>query len=243
MPAAREVVIVRNGGANLASVIAAFTRLNVPARITEHAADIDSAPALVLPGVGAFGPAMRRLRELNLIDPLRRRLRQSRPTLCICLGMQILASSSEESRESHDSAEEGLAIVDATIRRFPSAVRVPQLGWNRITPETQTTKELTNNASPRLLNEPTYVYYANSYRLEHTPPGWHAAITNYAGPFVGALERDGILACQFHPELSGRAGLNLIARWLHRAGVIDTTAPLTAPPTAPTAAQFAERSS
>jgi imidazole glycerol-phosphate synthase subunit HisH len=233
MPLPREVVIVRNGGANLASVIAAFTRLNVTTRITEHPADIDTSAALVLPGVGAFGPAMRRLRELKLIDPLRRRLRQSRPTLCICLGMQILASASEESREPDANAEEGLAIFDATIRRFPTSVRVPQLGWNRITPETQTTLELTNNSSPRLLTEPTYVYYANSFRLEHTPPGWHAAITNYAGPFVGALERDGILACQFHPELSGRAGLDLIARWLHRAGIINTSP----------AAQFAERSS
>lgn len=218
----REVVIVRNGGANLASVIAAFARLNVAARITEHAADVDSAAALVLPGVGAFGPAMRRLRELRLIDPLRLRLRDARPTLCICLGMQILASESEESRETNGSGgEEGLAVFDATVRRFPSDVRVPQLGWNRIAPEAPAAVERSGEA--RLLNEPMHVYYANSYRLEHTPPGWHGAITHYAGPFVGALERGGILACQFHPELSGRAGLDLIGRWLVRAGVVEAS--------------------
>ena len=87
-------------------------------------------------------------------------------------------------------------------------MRVPQLGWNRIVPR--------DDAG--MLRE-GYAYFANSYRLADAPSGWRAAFSDYGGPFVAAMERRGVLACQFHPELSGRFGLDLIARWLETSMV------------------------
>ena len=156
---------------------------------------------MVLPGVGAFAAGMARLRQLRLVEALRARLAAGRPTLAICLGLQLLCEASEES-----PSVEGLGVLAARITRFEGDVRVPQLGWNQVVP----------NAACQLLEE-GHAYFANSYRLVDAPDGWRAARTDHGGPFVAALERDALLACQFHPELSGAWGAALLSRWLGRA--------------------------
>ncbi|MGP1272498.1 MAG: imidazole glycerol phosphate synthase subunit HisH [Phycisphaerales bacterium] len=197
-----EIDIVPTGAANLASVRAALHRLGAPTRLTSEPERIREAAAVVLPGVGAFGPAARMLRETGLGDALRERIATGKRTLCICLGMQLLARESEES-----PGEIGLGVIDARVECFdPSSVKVPQLGWNRIEPQ----------PGCELL-EPGEVYFANSFRLRQPPPGWSVAIADYDGPFVAALERGGVLACQFHPELSGSYGATLLRRWARAA--------------------------
>jgi imidazole glycerol-phosphate synthase subunit HisH len=205
------VHIVRTGTANLASVRAAFARLSRPTLDTTDPHTVESAPALVLPGVGAFSAAMTELRASNLVEPLRARIAAGRPTLCVCLGLQLLADSSDES-----PGETGLSILPARVRRFTGPVRVPQFGWNTIAPD----------AACRVLSAGA-VYYANSYRLlpADIPPDWGVATTDYAGPFVGAIERGPVLACQFHPELSGRFGSDLLARWLAAADACQAPEP------------------
>lgn len=203
-----EVVILRTGTANLASVAAAFTRLGARPRITHDPALAAGAPLLVLPGVGAFGAAMSQLRADGLDELLRERVRLARPLLAICLGLQLLCESSEES-----PGVAGLGVVPARIARFGSDQRVPQMGWNRITP--------TPGAS---LLRSDWMYFANSFRLECVPDGWSGAVTDYGGPFAAALERGPILACQFHPELSGAAGLSLLTRWLSLAAASEPIA-------------------
>ncbi len=156
---------------------------------------------------------MEELHRLGLVDVLRERIRAERPTLCICLGLQLLCESSEES-----PGVRGLGVIPASITKFRSG-RVPQLGWNRVEAP----------ARPALVVS-DHFYFANSYKLEVAPPGWAAATTDYEGRFTSAIERGPLLACQFHPELSGTAGLALIARWLncHDAPsrpAIDTNAP------------------
>jgi len=198
---AREVVIVRTGTANLASVVAAFERLGLGVRVTEQANEFLEAPLAVLPGVGSFGSCMGRLRELGLIGPIRDRIKSDRPTLGICLGMQVMCSSSEES-----PGVEGVNTLPGQIRRFRAGVSVPQLGWNRIEPD----------AGCRVLT-PGMVYYANSYRLEAPPEGWSAGWTDHGGPFLGAVERGPVVLCQFHPELSGAYGSALLGRWIEAA--------------------------
>ncbi|HZW09418.1 MAG TPA: imidazole glycerol phosphate synthase subunit HisF [Phycisphaerales bacterium] len=193
-----EVAVIRTGTANLASVLAALRRCGVAARITDDPCDAETAERLVLPGVGSFGAAMASLHAHNLAGSLRRRIAAGRPTLAICLGLQLLAESSDES-----PGMPGLGVIPGRVTRFDRSARVPQLGWNIVRPD----------ASCRLL-APGAAYYANSYRLNAPPPGWSCAITEYAGPFVAALERGPILACQFHPELSGPWGQSLIHRWL-----------------------------
>ena len=200
-----EVVIIRTGVANIASMIAAFERLGAAPLLTEDREIIADARHLVLPGVGAFGAGMKRLHELGLVDTLRQRLisdKGDKATFCVCLGLQLLCEGSEES-----TGTEGLGVIPTTVRRFPNTLRVPQLGWNQVAP-----------ASPNntFLTEEGYAYYANSYRIEEVPEGWSGATSTYGAPFVAALERGATLACQFHPELSSAWGQALMRRWLEQ---------------------------
>ncbi len=198
-----EVIVVRTGTANTASVLAAFARLGAAARLSEDPRDVERAERIVLPGVGAFGAAMSSLTERGLVGPLRARLRDGARTLCVCLGLQLLF---EESEESPGCA--GLGVIAGRVERFPRSARVPQFGWNAVRAPDETGIVRSGQA-----------YYANSFRAV-AAPGWRAATTEYGGEFIGALEREGVAACQFHPELSGRWGLDLLARWLgtDRAG-------------------------
>lgn len=198
----REVVIVRTGAANLASVAAGFRRLGVAPRFTESAGDVRDADYVVLPGVGALGPTRRHLETLGLVGPLQARARAGRPLFAVCLGLQMLLDSSEESREAA-----GLGVLAGRATRFPPDVRVPQLGWNSVTaPE-----------EARFMVSGEY-YFANSYRLKTPPSGVLPSYAEHGGPFVAAFERGALLACQFHPELSGRDGQAVMARWIERSG-------------------------
>ena len=194
---APEVVVVPTGTANLASVRAALARLGARPRLAEDAAMVEDATHVVLPGVGSFGAAMAGLREAGFDAALAARVNAGRATLAMCVGLQVLFEASEESPNAA-----GLAVLPGRVGRFPDAVRVPQFGWNRVVPE----------PGCRLL-ELGYAYFANSYRVLEAP-GCAVAAAEHGGPFVAALERDGVLACQFHPELSGAYGHRLIARWL-----------------------------
>ena len=193
-----EVVIIRTGTANLASVVAALSRAGRRVRVTSDPEDVIGAERLVLPGVGSFGPVAARIDERGLRTPLVDRVTDGRPTLAICLGLQILAAASDE-----DPDAAGLGILPTVATRFPDAVRVPQLGWNRV------------EAGPgcRMLRNGC-AYFANSFRLEKVPDGWSGATSDHGGRFVAAIERGAVLACQFHPELSGGWGQSLIERWL-----------------------------
>ena len=192
-----ETRVIPTGTANLASVLAGLERAGISASLARTPGDLAAAHRVVLPGVGSFGAAMNHIDSLGLRDALIGYVKERRPLLAICLGLQLLATSSEESPDI-----EGLGLIDARIRRLPGSVRVPQLGWNTIEPV----------GAPRLL-DPGWAYFANSYRLEGVPEGWAGATTEYGGEFAAALERGAQLACQFHPELSGSWGVNMLRRW------------------------------
>lgn len=220
----RDVLIVPTGSANIASVLTALARLGCRTRLAESAAEIDAAERVVLPGVGAFGAAMAQLDRLGFTTTLRERLAAGRPTLGVCLGMQLLARESEES-----PGVAGLGIVPARIERFTDEhgsteprgdelgggeprLRVPHMGWNRV--------EFEGDAFPG-----GAAYFANSFRLRSAPDGWTAAFSDHGGRFVAAMARAGVLACQFHPELSGRWGLELLDRWLTAPESISAETP------------------
>jgi imidazole glycerol-phosphate synthase subunit HisH len=189
---------VRTGSANLASVVAALERAGRMPRLVDDAVAVARVERLVLPGVGAFGAVMARLVGLGLVEALTERIAAGRPTLAICLGLQVLASGSDES-----AGVAGFGVIPGRVTRFPDGVVVPQLGWNRV------------EADPgcRLLCDGA-AYFANSYKLDSAPEGWSVAWSDHGGRFVGALERGAVLACQFHPELSGAWGAALLERWL-----------------------------
>jgi len=193
-----DVKILPTGTANIASVRAALSRLGASVSDAGAEEEITDAAGVVLPGVGAFGAAMSRVGDQGLATALRERIEAGRPTLVVCVGMQLLCRESEES-----PGAKGLDIVEATVTRFGDEVRVPQLGWNQVDPVPES----------RFV-EPGWAYFANSYRIDRMPEGWVGATTDYGGGFVSALERGDVLACQFHPELSGPWGARLLARWL-----------------------------
>lgn len=198
-----EVLIVPTGTANIASVMAAFERLGARPRVTADLRLLERADRIVLPGVGTFAAAADRLDQLGLREVLRERLGASRPTLAICLGLQLLCTASEESPGTR-----GLGVIQETVTRFPASLRAPQFGWNRVTPVDSD------------LIEPGHAYFANTYRLAAIPPGWAGALTDYGGNFASALERGAVLACQFHPEVSGDYGHRLLSRWLNLPGEV-----------------------
>jgi imidazole glycerol phosphate synthase glutamine amidotransferase subunit len=191
------LVILPTGTANLASVLAAFERLGAPTRVATEPAMVQDAERLVLPGVGTFGATMAGLRAAGLDAAIADRARSGAPILAMCVGLQVLFEASDESPGS-----EGLGVLQGRVGRFPSAVRVPQFGWNRIEPE----------PGCRYL-EPGHAYFANSFRTL-AAPGCKVASAEHGERFVAAIERGPLLACQFHPELSGAFGHRLIARWL-----------------------------
>lgn len=195
------IQIINTGVANIRSLQAAFDRLGQSWNLTEDADEIRTATHVVLPGVGAFAAAAESLDRLQLRDTIKTRLENSSQlTLCICLGMQLLCEASEEAESAV-----GLGIIPKTIKRFDDDVPVPQLGWNTVSPAEQ------DNA-PYVSGE---AYFANSFRLTDTPPDdWGYAQTDYGGTFISSVWRGKTLACQFHPELSGAWGQQVLANWI-----------------------------
>jgi len=193
----REVLIVPTGTANLASVQAAFRRLGARPVVSDDPAAIRRASHVMLPGVGAFGAAMARLRASGADRALRDRIEADRPLVCICVGHQLLFRESEES-----PGTTGLGVVDAVVERFPRGVRTPQFGWNQVEAQEDC-----------LLLESGWFYFANSYRAVEAP-GFRTAGAEHGGRFVAAMERGLLIGCQFHPELSAHDGAALLARFL-----------------------------
>ncbi len=195
------VTVVRTSTANLASVLTGFERLGCRVHATDDARDVAAAERLVLPGVGAFAAAQRAIASHGLADALRERIARGRPTLGICLGMQLMATGSDEA-----PGVGGLRVFDGVVGSYESGEegwRVPQMGWNLVTPDTRC------EIVPR-----GYAYFANSYRLATAPGGWLPVWCEYAGRFLAAVERGPVVGCQFHPELSGDYGKALLTRWL-----------------------------
>ncbi|HET9064775.1 MAG TPA: imidazole glycerol phosphate synthase subunit HisH [Gemmatimonadales bacterium] len=192
-----DVVVVRTGSANLASVLAALQRLGATPRLSSDVADIRRAERLVLPGVGSYGGAQSALARAGLVEAFADRVRAGSPLLAICLGLQLLAEGSDES-----PGVRGMGLIAGCATRLPDSVRVPQLGWNTVTTRDDTS-----------VLRSGFAYYANSYALRSAPDGWSHATTTHGAPFVAAIARGPQLACQFHPELSGRWGHALLTRW------------------------------
>ncbi len=197
-----RIAIVRTGVANLASVAVACRRLGAKQVIVDSPNELKTSDALILPGVGAFGAGITRLRERGWDQILRNRFAKDQPTLAICLGMQLLCESSEEA-----PSETGIGILPGRIEKFPDDVMVPQFGWNYVA-----------SASDRFSSG--YVYFANSYCLPNNPSiceaGWEVLIAEHGCQFVAAAAKGRWLACQFHPELSSRYGSALLRNWLQK---------------------------
>lgn len=207
------IAIVDYGSGNVHSVRRAFEHCGVEPVLTADAAAIERADRLVLPGVGAFADSMRGLRERGLIEPILRFVQSGRPFLGICLGMQMLATTSEEF-----GVHEGLNLIRGHVVRIPScdvdgkAHKIPHIGWAELVPAAAWEGSIFDDTP-----EHTSVYLVHSYRFEPEDDRHRLADCFYGGHRMAAAVRLGnITACQFHPEKSGAAGLRMIASFLRQ---------------------------
>ena len=198
------VSIIDYGAGNIKSVESAVRYLGHDVVLTRDPEVLLSSDHCILPGVGAFGVAMERLKHYGLDEVIREIVKREIPLLGICLGLQLLFESSEES-----PGAEGLGILKGRILRIPDTDgrKVPQIGWN----------DLSYPAQGRLfqgLPEGTYVYFVHSYYLRAEDPSIVTARTEYGVSIDAAVESGSVMACQFHPEKSESAGMRILENFL-----------------------------
>ncbi len=198
------ITLLDYGAGNVRSVRNAIRRLGFTVRDVSGPADILRAEKLIFPGVGSFGSAMESLRRQGFLEPLREYLQAGRPYLGICLGLQTLFEGSEES-----PGVAGLGLIPGRIERFRTpGLSVPQIGWNGIA-----------------IRKPSFLfaeyqdeklYFVHGYRAGATEENrdWVLAETTYGTDFISAVQKEEVVACQFHPEKSGKAGLEILHNFL-----------------------------
>lgn len=195
------IAIIDYDAGNLRSVEKALLSIGEETIVTRKREEILAADKVVLPGVGAFGDAMRKLKEYGLVDTIHEAVDSGKPFLGICLGLQLLFRRSDESE-----GVEGLSILPGEILRIPEApgIKIPHIGWNSL--------KVTEGA--RLfegLGENPYVYFVHSYYLKADDESIVAATTEYGGTLIHAsVQKDNVYACQFHPEKSGSVGMQIL---------------------------------
>ena len=197
------IAIVDYGMGNLRSVTNAFSRLGASIVVTREKGAIQKARAIVLPGVGAFGKCMENLKGFDLRDVLREEIKKGKPYLGICLGLQMLFESSEES-----PGVEGLSVVKGSVKRFKNDLKVPHMGWNQVEQVSMRASQIFKGIEQR-----EHFYFVHSYYPEPTEEVI-ASTTDYGHPFASSIERENIFACQFHPEKSQRVGLHLLQNFI-----------------------------
>ncbi|MDF1577130.1 MAG: imidazole glycerol phosphate synthase subunit HisF [Desulfobulbales bacterium] len=198
------ITLLDYGAGNVRSVRNAIKELGFEVKDVASPGDILRADKLIFPGVGNFITAIRRLNELEYIEPLREYLRSDRPFMGICLGLQTLFEGSEES-----PGVPGLGLIPGMVGRFDdSCGSVPQIGWNGIN---------IRKESPLFDNyRDEKFYFVHSYRAVATPENrdWLLSTTDYGEEFISSVQKGNVIACQFHPEKSGQAGLNIFKNFL-----------------------------
>lgn len=201
-----RVAVVDYGAGNLVSIEQALTFVGADVRVATSPVDLERAEAVVVPGVGAARPAMRRLARAGLVDPLLRWIALGRPYLGICLGLQLLFDGSDE-----DGAAT-FGVIEGRTERLESAPTLPHIGWNQVDRRRE-------HALFTGIADGADLYFVHSYAGR---PGGAVgdaialADTEHGGRFVSAVDRGNVLGVQFHPERSGAAGLRLLGnftRW------------------------------
>lgn len=194
------ITIVDCGINNLRSVQKAFEHLGYETHITRDAKDIASADRIVLPGVGAFGAAMKSLQEAELVEPLVEAVAKGKPFLGICLALQLVFDWSEEL-----GLHAGLGLVAGKVLRLPDEpdLKIPHIGWSALNFPQETPLF-------RGVDAGAMVYFVHSYHAVPDDPQVVAATSQHGQKFVAAIARDNLMAVQFHPEKSSAVGLQIL---------------------------------
>jgi glutamine amidotransferase len=195
------IAIIDYGSGNLKSVLNAFKYLNEDVSVCAEPDMLEKADKIVLPGVGSSKDAMVGLAKRSLIEPLFEGIKKGKPFLGICLGLQMLLDSSEES-----GGCDCLGVVQGEVRLFPGreGMKVPQIGWNTVS--------LKKNGCPifKGIEDNSYFYFVHSYYCENKDKSLTAGATEYGLSYTSALWKDNIFAVQFHPERSQKNGIKML---------------------------------
>lgn len=196
------ITIIDYGLGNLASVANALEKLEIPYRISGDPGVIKKSKALILPGVSAAGQSMKNLRQRGLDKLIVEQIKNGKPFLGICLGMQLLFEKSDEGNVKC------LGIFKGTVKKFKKMRKVPQIGWNNM--------KIVNNESQIMKNikKDNYVYYVNSFYCMPKDKTIIAGKTIYGETFASVVEKDNVVGMQFHPEKSGKTGFTLLNNFI-----------------------------
>ncbi len=202
------IAIIDYDAGNIKSVEKALLFLGQETVVTRDPEKILGADGVILPGVGAFGDAMEKLKTYGLVPVIRQCVREDRPFLGICLGLQLLFESSEES-----PGVEGLGVLKGKVLRIPEKqdLKIPHIGWNDL-------KFPRPGRLFRGIPEGAYVYFVHSYYLQAAEEAVVTATTDYGVRVHAAVERGRLFACQFHPEKSSDVGLRILKNFIAIAG-------------------------
>ena len=193
-----SIAIIDYGAGNLRSVQKALEILGFISEITSDKNTISNSKGIILPGVGAFDPAIKELKSKGLFDLLKKEINSTKPFLGLCLGMQLLFGSSEEGKEK------GFGTITGTVKRFKAGpLKIPHMGWNNI--KTEKDSPIINN----IIDNPQ-VYFVHSYYCEPTDNEDILTTTDYGVTFASSISKNNIFALQFHPEKSGETGLKIL---------------------------------
>lgn len=198
------IAIIDYDAGNIKSVEKALISLGEKAVITRDREEILAADKVILPGVGAFGDAMDKIRSYGLEEVIHEVVDKGTPFLGICLGLQLLFESSEESK-----GVKGLGLLKGEIVKIPDnqGLKVPQIGWNSL-------KFPNKGKLFAGIDEESYVYFVHSYYLKAKEPEIVVATTDYATLIHASVEKGNIFACQFHPEKSSDVGLKILENFI-----------------------------
>lgn len=199
------IAIIDYDAGNIKSVEKAFQSLGENIVITRDKETILNADGVVLPGVGSFGDAMDKLKEYELIDTIYEVVDRNIPFLGICLGLQLMFESSEES-----PGVKGLGILKGKIVRIPDGegIKVPHIGWNNL-------KYPNQGRLFKGIPENSFVYFVHSYYLQAEDPSVVKASAEYGVNIHASVEKDNVFACQFHPEKSSSVGMQILQNFIN----------------------------
>jgi len=205
------IVVIDYGMGNLRSVTKALESLGASVVLSSYPKDIENAQKLVLPGVGAFGDAVKELKKRNLFNCLKERIKDKEVNfLGICLGLQLLFEKSDESK-----GIKGLGILKGTSRPFPNSVKVPHIGWNNVKTRDEGRRTMDERCPLfRDIPDNSYFYFCHSYYVVSRDKGIIAATTNYGRDFASVIWKDNIFGVQFHPEKSQAIGLKVLENFI-----------------------------
>ncbi|HEY8804463.1 MAG TPA: imidazole glycerol phosphate synthase subunit HisH [Clostridium sp.] len=196
------IAIVDYGVGNLNSVQNALQSMNIPSIISSNAEEISKCRSIIVPGVGAFPDAMKNMRETGIDKVIKAAVKEGKPILGICLGMQLFFEGSEEIEKC-----EGLGFFKGNIKKLEGSIKIPHMGWNSLSFETYT---------PLLagISENKYVYFVHSYYAENCEKGIVNAYSMYEKKIPAIVSKGNIFGMQFHPEKSGEFGMKLLKNFV-----------------------------